>query len=141
MQDRFWRTADGEEANKGNEIPEIGVPALFTHLHNLGRVIQPSWPISPFFRRMLGIYLCLTVLKDKLVRLCKILLFYSFFFFGCAHGMWKFLGQGSNLYNNSDPSSCSDKGGSLTHFLIHVIFKQMMADIKSVLYLDFIDYI
>ena len=30
-------------------------------------------------------------------------------FFGCAHGMWKFLGQGWN------PRHSSDNAGSLTH--------------------------
>ena len=36
-------------------------------------------------------------------------------FFGHAHSMWKFLGQGSNLCHGSDPSCCSDNTGSLTY--------------------------
>ena len=32
-----------------------------------------------------------------------------FFFFGCAHIMWKFPGQGSNMH------FCSDSAGSLTN--------------------------
>ena len=28
--------------------------------------------------------------------------------FGCAYGMWKFLGQGSNLHHSSDPNNSSD---------------------------------
>ena len=34
--------------------------------------------------------------------------------FGHVHSMWKFLGQGSNLYYSSDLSHCSDNAGSLT---------------------------
>ena len=41
--------------------------------------------------------------------------FFFFFFFGHAHGMWKFLGQGSNLLHSSDPSCYSENAGSLTH--------------------------
>ena len=29
-------------------------------------------------------------------------------FSGCAHGMWKFLGQGSHLHHSSDLNYCSD---------------------------------
>ena len=36
------------------------------------------------------------------------------FFFGCTHGMWKFLGQGSNLCHSSDQGCCSDDVGYLT---------------------------
>ena len=32
-------------------------------------------------------------------------------FFGHAHGMWKFWGQGSNFCHSSDQSHCSDHGG------------------------------
>ena len=42
-------------------------------------------------------------------------LLYFFFFFGCAHGIWTFPGQGSNLSHSSDPSHCSDSARSLTH--------------------------
>ena len=42
--------------------------------------------------------------------------FFSFvFFFGCAHDIWKFLGQGSNPGHSNDLSCCSDNTGSLTH--------------------------
>ena len=41
--------------------------------------------------------------------------FFSFFWGGGhSHGIWKFLGQGSNLSHSSDPSPCSDNTGSLT---------------------------
>ena len=43
---------------------------------------------------------------------------FSFFFslfFGCSHGMWRFLGQGSNLGHSSSPDPCSDNARSLTH--------------------------
>ena len=36
-------------------------------------------------------------------------------FFGDACGMWKFLGQGSNLSHSSDPNHSSDNTRSLTH--------------------------
>ena len=39
---------------------------------------------------------------------------FSLFFFGCVHGMWKFLGQGSNPCHSSSQSYCSDSAGSLT---------------------------
>ena len=35
-------------------------------------------------------------------------------FCGHAHGMWKFPGQGLNLYHSSDLSHCGDNAGSLT---------------------------
>ena len=38
----------------------------------------------------------------------------SFFFFGPACNMWKFLGQGSNACHSSDPSHCRDNTRSLT---------------------------
>ena len=40
---------------------------------------------------------------------------FFFFFFGHTCGMWKFLGQGSNLCHNSNPSCCIDNTRSLTH--------------------------
>ena len=35
-------------------------------------------------------------------------------FFGCAQGIWKFMGQGSNPNHSSNPSHCSRTTGSLT---------------------------
>ena len=35
-------------------------------------------------------------------------------FFGCARGMWKFLGHGLKPCHSSDPGCCSDNAGSLT---------------------------
>ena len=35
-------------------------------------------------------------------------------FFGCSHGTWKFLGQGSNPHHSSDLSCYSDNPESLT---------------------------
>ena len=35
--------------------------------------------------------------------------------FGCAHGMWKFPGQGLSPCHSSHPGHCSDKARSLTH--------------------------
>ena len=45
----------------------------------------------------------------------KATLFYFLISFGCAHGIWKFLGQGWNRCHCSDSSSCSGNAGSLTH--------------------------
>ena len=42
-------------------------------------------------------------------------LFPFFFFFGCAHSMWKFLGQGLNLHHSNDLRCFSDNTGSLAH--------------------------
>ena len=38
-----------------------------------------------------------------------------FFFFGPAHNMWNFPGQGLNLHHSNNPSHCSDSSRSLTH--------------------------
>ena len=38
-----------------------------------------------------------------------------FFFFGCAHGMWKFLRQGWNLHHSCNQSQSCDNTRSLTH--------------------------
>ena len=50
----------------------------------------------------------------------QIILFIYFYFaerFFChAHGMQKFLGQGSNPCHSGDPSHCSDNTGSSTHY-------------------------
>ena len=40
---------------------------------------------------------------------------FCFFLFGLNCGMWKFLGQGSNLSHSSDPNHSSDNTRSLTH--------------------------
>ena len=66
-----------------------------------------------------GILKCILPERETFV-LALISFFFFFFFFGlgfffgCAHGMWKFLGQGSNPRYNSDPSHCNDSEGSLT---------------------------
>ena len=36
-------------------------------------------------------------------------------FFGHAHDMWTFLGQGLKPYHSSDPTLCNDIAESLTH--------------------------
>ena len=36
------------------------------------------------------------------------------FFFSCTHSVWKFLGQGLNLCQSSDPSHSNDNTRSLT---------------------------
>lgn len=41
--------------------------------------------------------------------------FFFFFFFCLARGMWKFLGQASNLGHGYNQSHGSDNGGSLTY--------------------------
>ena len=38
-----------------------------------------------------------------------------FFFFGCSHGIWKFLGQGSNLSYSCDPHHSCCNARPLTH--------------------------
>ena len=40
---------------------------------------------------------------------------FLFCFFDHAHGIWKFLGQGSNPCHSSGLSQCSDNAGFLTH--------------------------
>ena len=44
-----------------------------------------------------------------------LLLFLNLFWGGCACSMWKFPGQGSNPWQSSGPSHCSDNTRSLTH--------------------------
>lgn len=61
----------------GNEIPRFGVPGLLTCLRNLGRVIQPLWPVCPTLRGVLATDHCLTGFKDKLLGLCRIFLFFE----------------------------------------------------------------
>ena len=39
--------------------------------------------------------------------------FRFWFCFGCTHGMWEFLGQGSNPCHSSNPNHCSDNGESV----------------------------
>ena len=39
---------------------------------------------------------------------------FIFLFFGCIHGIWKSLGQGSNPHHSHYLSHCSDNTGSLT---------------------------
>ena len=40
-----------------------------------------------------------------------------FFLFGCARGMWKFLGQGLSPHQNSHQSHSSENARSLTHWV------------------------
>ena len=52
----------------------------------------------------------------------RLLFYFFFFFFFClTHGMWKPLGQGSNLHHSSDPSHFSDNSGSLTRCAIELL--------------------
>ena len=44
----------------------------------------------------------------------KLFLLTFLFFFGCAHGIQKFIGQGLNPHYSSNPGCCSDNAGSLT---------------------------
>ena len=46
----------------------------------------------------------------------KVRIYFYSFLFGCTCGIWKFLGQGLNLYYSSSKSHCSDNDGSLTHW-------------------------
>ena len=52
---------------------------------------------------------------DKYIQLCRIISLVSHFFFVHVHGIWKFLGQGSNPHYSSDLSHLNDHAGSLTH--------------------------
>lgn len=45
-------------------------------------------------------------------------------FFGSAHGMQSFLGQGSNPCHSSEPSLCSDKVGTFTRFVNAFFFSE-----------------
>ena len=55
-------------------------------------------------------------------------------YLGRAHSRQKFPGQGSNLHHSSDPSSCSDKAGSLTCCatgkLPYVFIKDLLNPVK-----------
>lgn len=42
-------------------------------------------------------------------------LYLYLFIFGHTHGMWNFLGEGSNLNQSSEPSHWSDDAESLTY--------------------------
>lgn len=46
------------------------------------------------------------------------------FFFGCAHGMWKFSGQQSNPCHSSKPSYYSDNISSLIHCTTRKLFNE-----------------
>ena len=54
-------------------------------------------------------------LKHKSFQCSQSSIYLFFLFFGCTCSIWKFLGQGSNLYLSSEPSQCRDNVGSLTH--------------------------
>ena len=55
-------------------------------------------------------------------------------FIGCAPGMWKFSGKGSNPHYSCNQSHGSDNAGSLTHWAMKEL--QMVFFKKSVLNLD-----
>ena len=50
-------------------------------------------------------------------------LFFFFFFFFCFCSMWKFLGQGLNPHQRSDPGHCSDTAWSLTQCTTRELWK------------------
>lgn len=55
--------------------------------------------------------------KDE--RIISLLYFHLFFFFfGCTHGMWKFLGQEMNACHRTKPSHSSDNVRSLMRCII-----------------------
>ena len=57
----------------------------------------------------------------------------EFFFFGCAHSMWKFPGQGLNLRHSSDPSCRSDNNaGSLTRCTAREILQVLFTQINNI---------
>ena len=55
-----------------------------------------------------------------------VLFIYLFIYFGCTHGMQKFLGQGSNLLHSSNLSHSSDNAGSLTYWAIRELLNQVI---------------
>lgn len=59
-------------------------------------------------------------------------------FFGYAHGMWTFLGQGLSPCHNNDPSCCNDKARSLAccttrELLVNNFFTLVMCCIENIL--------
>ena len=46
--------------------------------------------------------------------ICYLSIYFSLSLFGCTHGMWKFLGQGSNPCHCSNPIQHIENAGSLT---------------------------
>ena len=55
------------------------------------------------------------------------------FFFGCAHSMWKFPGQGLNLRHSRDPSGHSDNNdGSLTRCTAREILQVLFTQINNI---------
>ena len=55
-------------------------------------------------------------------------------FFGHAHGVWMFLGQGLNPHHSSDPSFCSDNAKSLTHYAIRELFSYTLKKKEKLFY-------
>ena len=64
--------------------------------------------------------------KEKNVFFFNMIFYLFIYFFGCTGGMWKFLGQGSNLHHSSKLSCCGDNAVSLmgyaTRELLNMVF-------------------
>ena len=74
-----------------------------------------SFLVYPFFISLctndIFMYIFLSTFLHEEYHPIAILLHFAlffFFFFGHTCGMWKFLGQGSNLHHSSDSSHCND---------------------------------
>ena len=58
-------------------------------------------------------------------------------YFGCAHGMWKFWGQGLNLPHSSDQSHISDNDRSLIYWATRELPQDVFFSNKSFLFKNF----
>lgn len=64
---------------------------------------------------------CFTKMLEYILKIVAFFVEFFFFFFGHTHGMWKFLGHGSNLSHSSDLRHCSDNARSITHCTVREV--------------------
>ena len=95
-----------------SDFGNSGACKMIINLQKFSQITQQSWHFIVFLLYQYRIIL----LKSFWLKFNHILLvLFLECVLGDTHGMWKFLGQGLNLYPSSDPSCCSDSAGSLTH--------------------------
>ena len=78
-------------------------------------VVIPVWVLSGDSTHL--DFLCGQFTRQESVQylfFCFVFVFVFVFVFSYTQGLWKFLGQGTNLHHSSHPSHCIDKARSLT---------------------------